>query len=64
MVCIPVPQPMSMMRDVSSKLSFMNDNAFNVVCSFPGPCLGIKEKYSQISLKLKSSIVFSFIIVG
>ena len=61
-VCPPVPQPMSAIRDLSVRLS-IKLSAFSVTSGLPGPWRSILEKKSQINLSSKSWIVlFSLLI--
>jgi hypothetical protein len=54
-VCPPVPQPMSAISELSSRL-LMKLNACVVTSGLPGPCRSRFEKYSQINSRSNSWI--------
>ena len=63
-VCPPVPQPRSAIRDLSVRLS-IKLNALRVTSGLPGPCRSVFKKKSQIKFTSNPRIVLLslFIIV-
>lgn len=63
-VCPPVPQPRSAIRDLSVRLS-IKLNALRVTSGLPGPCHSVFKKKSQIKFTSNPRIVLLslFIIV-